>query len=214
MLRVVNFVLGPLRTNTYLITDEETGASLVIDPSFGSEQVAAYAAREQIHIDKILLTHGHNDHVAGVPALQRQYKEIPLYIRKEDTFYLKKEGDEDSDFMGMPRPFIHGPFHWLQDRDTVSLGTSIFQVIATPGHTPGSVCYYQEDRQWLFSGDTLFAGSAGRCDLPLGDEEKLADSLGRLKQIIPDSAIILPGHGEHSEMGLEKINNPFLRGGL
>ena len=192
MLRVVNFVLGPLRNNTYLITDEETGASLVIDPSFGSEQVAAYAAREQIHIDKILLTHGHNDHVAGVPALQRQYKEIPLYIRKEDTFYLKKEGDED----------------------TVSLGNSIFQVIATPGHTPGTVCYYQEDRQWLFSGDTLFAGSAGRCDLPLGDEEKLADSLDRLKQIIPDSAIILPGHGEHSEMGLEKINNPFLRGGL
>ena len=74
MLRVVNFVLGPLRNNTYLITDEETGTSLVIDPSFGSEQVAAYAAREQIHIDKILLTHGHNDHVAGVPALQRQYK--------------------------------------------------------------------------------------------------------------------------------------------
>ena len=110
MLRVANFVLGPLRNNTYLITDEETGASLVIDPSFGSEQVAAYAAREQIHIDKILLTHGHNDHVAGVPALQRQYKEIPLYIRKEDNFYLKKEGDEDSDFMGMPRPFIHGPF--------------------------------------------------------------------------------------------------------
>ena len=73
MLRVVNFVLGPLRNNTYLITDEETGAGLVVDPSFGSEQVAAYAAREQIHIDKILLTHGHNDHVAGVTHPSTQF---------------------------------------------------------------------------------------------------------------------------------------------
>ena len=76
---MVNFVLGPLRNNTYLITDEETGTSLVIDPSFGSEQVAAYAAREQIHIDKILLTHGHNDHVAGVPALQRKIDDKPTF---------------------------------------------------------------------------------------------------------------------------------------
>jgi glyoxylase-like metal-dependent hydrolase (beta-lactamase superfamily II) len=201
------FPLGSLWTNGYLFHDGK-GTAFFVDPGGDVGEVLDCAARRQIAIKAVLLTHGHLDHFAGVEGL------IPLvgdaiYIAEEDAFLLKAPSEEMQAALRMKSKGAQD-FRTVSDGEVLSIGEFEIRVMATPGHTRGSVCYLirHGDRTVLASGDTLFAQSVGRTDLPGGDDGELMLSLQKLAAL-PDALPVLPGHGPDTTIGRERKANPF-----
>ena len=191
--------LGPLMTNCYVVTDEEARSCAVIDPGGDGEQLAKALKNQGLTLKYILLTHGHYDHVGGVRALH-EATGAPVYLHEKD--------------LELPEKMTDGPLFWTdhyKDGDTVTMDNIKFEVIETPGHTPGSVCLLAGDA--MFSGDTLFQGSCGRMDFPGGSEEAMAESMKRIQKIEGDYNVY-PGHGGETTLAVEKKYNPYLRGAL
>jgi glyoxylase-like metal-dependent hydrolase (beta-lactamase superfamily II) len=201
------FPLGALWTNGYLFYDGE-GAAFFVDPGGDPEEVLEYLKRDQLTLKAVLLTHGHLDHTAGIAAL------VPLvgneiYIASEDAPLLKAPPEEMQRALGLECEGV-GDFKTIGEGDVLSLGQFKIEVMATPGHTEGSVCYRVRlgDKSVLISGDTLFAQSVGRTDLPGGDMGALYASLRKLAPL-PDDLSVLPGHGPETTIGRERQSNPF-----
>ncbi len=197
MIQVYTLPLGAYQTNCYFLSDRESGKCIVIDPGYEPERILAFLKEKRLHIQAVFLTHGHFDHVGAVRALIMDF-DCPVYLHPADT--------------AMPPQLTDGPLYYthpLSDGQAIPFGCTSIQVLHTPGHTPGSVCFAVGD--FLFTGDTLFAGSCGRTDLPGGSWEVLTASLARLKKIDFDYRI-LPGHGGSSTLNREKTQNPYLRG--
>ena len=201
------FPLGSLWTNTYLLWDDG-GAAFLVDPAGELSEVRSFLSKNGLSLREVLLTHGHLDHVEGLEeALSitggsaRMSSGDASLVKNPDTGVRAWMG---TDFAGTDKLLF------LQDGDRLSVGTMDIEVIATPGHTPGCVCYLvtDGDDQLLLSGDTLFASSVGRTDLPGGDHALLEESLLRLARL-PDSLPVLPGHGPETTIGAEKRENPF-----
>lgn len=200
------FYLGPLFTNGYLLWDDLDNA-VFVDPGEESAEVLKFLDERRLRLLWVFLTHGHPDHIGGVEALRKRVlygvaiheADIPMFM--EPTLGL-------SPFFGSKHP--SPPEKLLQDGDRIAVGHLSFVVIHTPGHTPGSVCFLVEGegKQLLLSGDTLFAQSVGRTDLPGGDGAKLLSSLRRLAEL-PDDLLVLPGHGPKTTIGDERKGNPF-----
>ena len=191
--------LGPLMTNCYVVTDEEAHSCAVIDPGGDGEQLAKALKDQGLTLKYILLTHGHYDHVGGVRALH-EATGAPVYLHEKD--------------LALPEKMTDGPLFWTdhyKDGDTVTMDHIKFEVIETPGHTPGSVCLLAGDA--MFSGDTLFQGSCGRMDFPGGSEEAMAESMKRIQKIEGDYNVY-PGHGGETTLDVEKKYNPYLRSAL
>ncbi|MGE4169717.1 MAG: MBL fold metallo-hydrolase [Candidatus Margulisiibacteriota bacterium] len=188
--------LGPMENNIYVVWDSITKEAVVIDPAWDVPAILQFIQDEALILSKVLLTHGHYDHVNGLPGL---LKEIPVPV------YLSEHEIE------VYRP--NCPLIDLKDGDTIPLGESAFKVIHTPGHTPGCVCFWIENN--LISGDTLFIGAAGRCDLQGGDEATLFESFNKLLRL-PDDLVVYPGHKYNVKktdtLGNQKRTNPFFRG--
>ena len=191
--------LGAYQTNCYILWQEGADTCLVIDPGYSPETVLEKTKELKLKIEAILLTHGHFDHVGAVKALAADTL-CKVYICPEE--------------LSMPQQFTAGPLHYTHTYGEGSVvqetGISV-QVLHTPGHTPGSVCLLAEDV--LFSGDTLFAGSCGRTDLPGGDWATICASLERLAKL-QDNYTVCPGHGPATELAFEKRTNPYLKGKL
>ena len=190
---------APYFTNSFLLVSG--GEAAIIDPAPDAARFAPLLEKENARLTHILLTHGHFDHVYGLDSVRAAWPAARLCLFRADA-----AGSDD-------RPVRESPeILWLTDGQSLTVGDTSLVVLHTPGHTPGSCCYFCEGA--LFTGDTLFAGSAGRTDLPGGDWEALMQSLHRLAEspILPDTLRVLPGHGAFSTMGIERAQNPYMKG--
>ncbi len=206
---LVPFVVGPLSTNCYLLACPRTGSAAVVDPGTTSRAelgpILSEARRLGLRIELVLNTHGHPDHVAGDGPL-RDLTGAKVLIHGQDAGLLR-EPPWRWLWPGL-RPLE--PDGLLEDGDVVRLGELELAVIHTPGHTRGSVCFYLEREGILLSGDTLFAGSIGRTDLPESSHEDMMASLVKLMEL-PDEVQVYPGHGPPTTIGLERRRNPFIK---
>lgn len=190
---------APYFTNSFLLVSG--GEAAIIDPAPDAARFAPLLEKENARLTHILLTHGHFDHVYGLDSVRAVWPAARLCLFRADAV-----GTED-------RPVKESPeILWLTDGQTLTVGQAELTVLHNPGHTPGSCCWLCEGV--LVSGDTLFAGSAGRTDLPGGDWETLMRSLRRLADdpALPDELRVLPGHGAFTTLGLERAQNPYMKG--
>lgn len=194
------FVVGPIETNCYALVSG--GKCLVVDPGDAGERIAEQLA--DVDVELIVATHGHGDHVSGVAALKAATG-APFAMAEPDV-ELATHASENSRWAKFDAP---QPDRLLAEGDVVRVGSAELKVIETPGHTPGGIVLLGEGV--AFVGDTIFAGSCGRTDLPGGDPAVMAQTLARLRDLIPPETVLLPGHGATTTMQHELEVNPFLR---
>jgi glyoxylase-like metal-dependent hydrolase (beta-lactamase superfamily II) len=206
-MRIERFQLGSLWTNCYVVANS-TKDAFVIDPGGPTAEVKRFIAENGLCVKRILLTHGHGDHIAGLEEI-RDLASDGTAIHSEDEDCVTNPSKNLSSMMGTSFKF-KGADLTLKDGDTISAGDMSVKVIHTPGHTKGGCCFYisEGDEALLISGDTLFARSVGRTDLPGGDERELLKSLKKLDSF-PDSLPVYPGHGPSTTLGEERMLNPF-----
>lgn len=200
--------VGPLQCNCSIIGDETTREALVIDPGDEIEDILALIRKHDLQVKQIVITHAHIDHVGGAMKL-RAATGAPILLNQND-YALLKMLDAQAAWVGMAAPGKVEIDHDLGQADTVRTGSLNANVIHTPGHTEGSICLYFPAEKKLIAGDTLFAGSIGRTDLPGGSFEKIMRSLHGRVLALPDETIVVPGHGPLTTIGEERETNPFL----
>ncbi|MDQ5956129.1 MAG: MBL fold metallo-hydrolase [Candidatus Rhabdochlamydia sp.] len=201
---VKKFTTGPIDTNSYLLICPSSKSAVVIDVGQDSAQeLNSYAERHQLKLEKILLTHSHWDHIAGLAHL-KNHLDIRVYVHQDDENNIINPGS-DGLLLFIPIQGVKVD-HYLKDEEVINAGDLRIKVIHTPGHTPGGVCFYLEEQKMLFSGDTLFQGAIGRMDLPTACSPlKMIESLKKL-ETLPQETIIYPGHGEKTTIKQELSN--------
>ncbi len=204
------FPVGPLQCNCSVIGDEGTREGMVIDPGDDINGVLALVQKHGLAVKQIVVTHAHIDHVGGAMKL-RQITGAPILLNQND-YALLKMLDAQAAWVGMASPGKVEIDQALSDGDKLRAGSLEAAVLHTPGHTEGSVCLYFPAQQKLIAGDTLFAGSIGRTDLPGGSLEKILQSLHQRLLALPDETVVIPGHGSLTTIGEERETNPFLAG--
>jgi hydroxyacylglutathione hydrolase len=201
--------VGPLQCNCSVIGDETTREAMVIDPGDEIEEIVAILGRHHLQVKQIVITHAHIDHVGGAMKL-RALTGAPILLNQND-YALLKMLDVQAGWLGMAAPGKVEIAASLGDDESLRAGRLAASVIHTPGHTEGSVCLYFPAEKMLIAGDTLFAGSIGRTDLPGGSFEKIMRSLHQRVLALPDETVVIPGHGPKTTIGEERDDNPFLQ---
>jgi glyoxylase-like metal-dependent hydrolase (beta-lactamase superfamily II) len=202
------FPVGPLQCNCSIIGDETSREAMVIDPGDDIEEILALIAKHNLQVKQIVITHAHIDHVGGAMKL-RAATGAPILLNQND-YALLKMLDTQAAWVGMKSPGKVEIDQSVEQADTVRAGSITANVLHTPGHTEGSVCLYFPVEKTLVAGDTLFAGSIGRTDLPGGSFEKIIQSLRGTVLALPDETVVVPGHGPLTTIGEERESNPFL----
>jgi len=200
--------VGPLQCKCSVIGDESTHEGLVIDPGDNIEDVVSIASKHNLQIKQIVITHAHIDHVGGAMQL-RAATGAPILLNQND-YALLKMLDAQAAWIGVAPPGSVEIDHSVAQADSIKTGSLSADVIHTPGHTEGSICLYFPAEKKLIAGDTLFAGSIGRTDLPGGSFEKIIRSLHDKVLELPDDTVVIPGHGPLTTIGRERHSNPFL----
>jgi len=212
MMLIISLTVGPLLTNCYVVACEKTFEALIIDPGF-SEHEGDYFLREidkrGLHVKYILNTHGHVDHISG-NAWVKEATKAKILIHQGDVEMLSDPLKNFSIILGEPLVSPQ-PDLTLKDGDVLRVGFLEFRVLHTPGHTAGSISLYCRDEKKVFTGDTLFARSIGRTDLPGASYKALMSSIREKLLSLPDETVVYPGHGEETTIGIERKWNPFLR---
>lgn len=199
-------------SNCYVVAPERGGAAVVIDAPPDPDGVGALLRRHDLTPVAVLVTHAHIDHVGGAGSLDRRYS-VSTYLHPDDGWLAAAPEEQLRSLFGMVPPGDFAPpdrFVDLADGETLKLAGLSFDVLHTPGHTPGHCCFLADGS--LFSGDQLFAGSVGRTDLPGGDWDTLVDSMKAKILVLDDDVEVLPGHGPATTIGRERRTNPFLQG--
>ena len=199
-MKIISMQVGPIMTNCYILIDEESKKTAVIDPGEDADRILAALREEDSQVEYILLTHGHYDHTTAVPELHAALPQARIYIHQADA---NGAGSKLFPLASQVEDLL-----LYDEGDTLALGGLTIQVLHTPGHSPGSVTLQVEDV--LFSGDTLFAGSCGRTDLPGGSYDQMMASLKRLGELEGDFRV-LPGHNAPSTLDREREYNSFVR---
>ena len=201
--------VGPLQCNCSVIGDETTREAMVIDPGDDIEDVAAIISKHNLKVKQIVITHAHIDHVGGAMKL-RALTGAPILLNQND-YALLKMIDVQATWVGMESPGEVKIDAELAHGENLSAGSLSANVLHTPGHSEGSVCLYFPTEKLLIAGDTLFAGSIGRTDLPGGSFEKIMRSLHQSVLALPDDTVVIPGHGPKTTIGDEREGNPYLK---
>jgi len=196
--------------NCSLIWCDATRHGALLDPGGDEELLLAAAEREGVTIERLLLTHGHVDHVAAAGDLARRLG-VPIEGPHEDDRFWLEALPQQSAHFGFPHADAFLPDRWLQEGDVVSIGQVKLEVLHCPGHTPGHIILFARAAQVAFVGDVLFHGSIGRTDFPHGDHAALLDSIRHKLLPLGDDITFVPGHGPVSTFGEERRSNPFLR---
>lgn len=211
MLSVKRFIFNPVQENTYVLNNEKD-ACIIIDPGcyFGNERrtLEEFIHDEGLTPKFLLNTHCHLDHVFGNKFVHDEYG-LDLHLHEKEKPVLDHATSAGLQW-NMPFENYRGDLIFLKEGDTVKLGDDELKVLFTPGHSPGSICFYCEAQQFVIGGDVLFRLSIGRTDLPGGDFETLINSIQQKLFVLPDQITVYPGHGEPTTIGFEKKNNPFL----
>jgi hydroxyacylglutathione hydrolase len=201
-------VVGPLQCNCSILGDETSREAIVVDPGDDISRIVATLARHQLTVKQIVITHAHIDHIAGAKQLKR-LTGAPILYNQLDLPLIKMM-DEQANWLGIRTPEVAPPDADLADNQAVTITGLFATVLHTPGHTQGSSCLFLPDHKLLIAGDTLFAGSVGRTDLPGGNTKQLIQSINDRLLTLPEDTKVLPGHGPVTTIGEERENNPFL----
>ena len=212
MLKMLDIIVTPFRQICRVLFDSDTGAAVVVDPGGDADRILDVLAREKLQCEGAWLTHSHLDHCGGVAALKGSLN-IKLLahpaeseMRRNVVSYGAMFGLQDSGMENCPEPDVP-----LSGGERLMVGSHEFEVLFTPGHSPGHLCYYNPDNRLLLAGDAIFAGSIGRTDLPGGSHEVLMSSIRHTILKLPADTRLASGHGPVSTVGVERKTNPFLR---
>lgn len=215
-IKIGRIVIGSCATNVYFVYREGENKAIVVDPADQGTSIYASLFKNDLKVEGILLTHGHFDHIWGLSALkgavnreraEKGQEPIKVYALDAERELLGNAEMNVSEVAG--RACTVSADEYLRDGQEITLSGMTFKVIATPGHTGGSCCYYLEEAGFLISGDTLFQESVGRTDFPTGSMSNLVRSIKEKLFVLPDETKVYPGHGGSTTIGYEKENNPF-----
>lgn len=213
-MQIQRFIVNMIEENTYLLYDENGDAALIDCGAFYTEEkslIKDFIIDKQLNLTHILNTHAHFDHLFGVDYICKSF-DLTLEINKAEKETYESAPLQTRLLMRQDIPLdLPSKVSFFNDGDIINIGKIKLTVISTPGHTPGGVCFYDEDHKVLFSGDSLFRAQIGRCDFPGGDEHQLIKALKERILTLPDDVQVLPGHGDSTTIGYERQYNPFLR---
>jgi hydroxyacylglutathione hydrolase len=201
--------VGPLQCNCSILGDETSLEAIVVDPGDDIPTILSVLDKHNLTVKQIVITHAHIDHIAGAQRLKRLTGAPILY--NQNDLPLVKMMDVQAGWLGIPTPEVLPPDDTLDDGKRIAILGLTGSILHTPGHTQGSVCLYLPDQTLLLAGDTLFAGSVGRTDLPGGDTTQLITSIHDRLLTLPDDVTVIPGHGPRTSIGAERDSNPFLQ---
>lgn len=206
-MKILTLVAGPIGVNCYIVMDEETSEGIVIDPGGNAGDIIREVNNNKMTVKYVVNTHGHSDHIGANTEICKAF-DAKLLIHEADKKMLTDSRANLSFFMGMN--IISKPADaFIKNGDVIEFGNCKLKVIHTPGHSEGGVCLVTDGI--VFSGDTLFAESIGRCDFPGGSEIVLINSIKEKLMVLPDDTKVLPGHGPATTIGWERKYNPFLQ---
>lgn len=205
------FTFSPIQENTYLLWNDHKEA-IIIDPGTyydeEKEELKNFISQNQLQPKFLLNTHCHLDHVFGEKFVSETWNLVPhIHKNEEQMFQLAQVS---SKMYGLPFVNYAGPLHFITESDVIKLGDDVLNILFTPGHSPGHVCFYCAEQHFIIGGDVLFQGSIGRTDLPFGDFSQLIESIQTKLLVLPDETIVYSGHGPATTIGQEKKTNPFL----
>jgi hydroxyacylglutathione hydrolase len=211
MINVQTFTFSPIQENTYVLFNENNDA-IIIDPGCYSnaerDTLKSFLAAKHLKPVYLLNTHCHLDHVFGNKWVAETYSLIP-HIHPNEQKMLQM-APASGELWGMPFDNYEGPLTFINDNETIAFGNDELKIILAPGHSPGSVCFYAEEYNFIIGGDVLFRESIGRTDLPFGNHSHLIDSIQSRIFVLPDETVVYSGHGPTTTVGYEKEHNPFL----
>ncbi len=200
--------VGPLRCNCSILGDPITHKATVVDPGDEISAIVRLLDKHQLQVEQIVITHAHIDHVGGAVHLKK-LTGAPIYMNQLDLPLLQMM-DMQAGWLGIAPPEVQSPDVSAEDGLQIITAGETAQILHTPGHTQGSICLHLPEQHLLLAGDTLFAGSVGRTDLPGGDFPALMHSLHQRVLLLPDATRVIPGHGHATTIGQERESNPFL----
>ncbi|MDQ7979163.1 MBL fold metallo-hydrolase [Paraburkholderia sp. SARCC-3016] len=212
-MKVTLIPVTPFRQNCSLLVCEATGRAALVDPGGDLEVIQREVARQNVSVEKVLLTHGHVDHCAGAKTLASHYG-VPIEGPHPDERFWLEQLPEQSVRFGFPAAAAFEPDRWLRDGDSAQVGAQTLEVYHCPGHTPGHVVFFSRAHRFALVGDVLFAGSIGRTDFPRGNHDDLVNSIRGKLWPLGDDVTFVPGHGATSTFGDERRTNPYVADGV
>ncbi len=211
MINVHYFAFGPFQENTYVLWDE-TKECIILDPGNSNttenKKLSHFIEEKQLTIKRLILTHAHVDHINGNKYIFDTYGLLPE-VHKDDVYFIEKHL-ATANMYGIPAEQSPMPVSFINEGDIIKFGNSSLHTLHTPGHSPGSISYYNLEDKFIIGGDVLFYGSIGRTDLPLGHHETLIKSIKEKLFPLGDDMKVYSGHGMPTSIGFERMNNPFL----
>jgi hydroxyacylglutathione hydrolase len=209
-MKIIVIPVTPYEQNCSLIICEETKIAAIVDPGGDPSNILYIVEKKGVKVDKIILTHGHLDHVGGTQVVASKLNVPVIGPEKEDLFWLEQLEAQSQRF-GLPAAESFSPTRWLTEGEVLNVGRVKLKVLHIPGHTPGHIALYDQQSKQVIVGDILFNGGIGRFDFPRGNRCQLISGIKEKLLTLPPETKVYPGHGPTTTIGKEKASNPFLR---